>query len=125
MNRQEFPVDCQTWSGRKAKREMILCSAIDRGVGLCYCPGIRVILGRPLAPSKMINLGSWRIISALTLYHAQSTWTQIHFNLIVSASTVEQPVTEWTHVPSFPRLTKTRDSVTKYRPVVLPAVRHM
>lgn len=103
---------------------MMLCSAIDRGVGLCYCPGIRVILGWPPALS-MINLGSWRIISALTLYHAQSTWTQIHFKLSVSASIMEQPGTEWTHVPSFPRLTKTRDSVPKDRPVVLPTVRHM
>lgn len=35
--------------GEKAKCEMMLCSAINRGVGLCYCPGIRVILGWPLA----------------------------------------------------------------------------
>lgn len=72
---------------------MMLCSAADRGVGLCYCPGTRVILGWPLA-LKMIN--PWLLEDDLGAHPVphQSTWTQIHFETVWVRFTVEQSVTK-------------------------------
>lgn len=63
-------------------------------------------------PSEMITLGSWRIISALTQYHASPHGPRITSRLFGSGSLWnKQPVAGWAHVLTSLRLAQRQGTV--------------